>query len=93
MKASGGSIMAFRTDERMKTDVAPGFGHYLVTYDSANRQVRADLFERGASVTAHVMFPTGMSAANVTDGFYEDLLEYAKTHGFRDRFRVVYFQG
>jgi hypothetical protein len=86
-------IMAFRNDKRMTSHAPPTLGQYVVTFDSANEQVRADLFKRGDRVTAYVSFPSGLSASQATDSYYDELVNYAREEGFRDAFRVVYASG
>lgn len=66
------------------------YGKYLGTFLSARGQVRADLFDEGPQVVAHVSFPTGLNVGNVEDGYLIELRSYAKAHGFGDRFRLVY---
>jgi hypothetical protein len=81
--------MPFQTDLLMAGDVGGSFGKYLTTFISKGGQVRADLFSRGKVVEAHVSFTTGFDASSVTDPYVSELWNYAREHGFPDRFRVV----
>jgi hypothetical protein len=81
--------MPFQTDRRLAADAGGGFGQYLITFISKRGQVRADLFRRGMVVEAHVSFPTGLDAGNVSDPYFSELWNYARENGFPDQFRVV----
>ena len=39
---------------------------------------------------AYISFPTGLNASNVEDRYVNELYSYAKTQGFRDRFRMMF---
>ncbi len=41
-------------------------------------------------MVAHISFPTGLNGGNVEDRYVTELRSYAKTHGFADRFHLVY---
>jgi nitric oxide synthase oxygenase domain/subunit len=77
-------------DKEFEEEVGPYHGKYLGTFLSARGQVRADLFDEGPQVIAHISFPTGMDVTNVEDRYLTELRSYAAAHGFGDRFRVVY---
>ncbi|MGO9916623.1 MAG: hypothetical protein ACLQIB_18240 [Isosphaeraceae bacterium] len=77
-------------DQEFEEAVGPYYGKYLGTFLSARGQVRADLFDEGPQVMAHVSFPTGLNVGNVEDRYLVELRSYAKAHGFGDRFRLVY---
>jgi hypothetical protein len=79
-------------DKEFEEDVGPYYGKYLGTFISAHGQVRADLFDAGKEVIAYISFPTGMSGSNVEDEYVSELYLYAKSKGFRDRFRMMYHQ-
>jgi hypothetical protein len=82
--------MPFEVDRRLAADVGGAFGEYLITFISDRGQVRADLFRRSGAVVAHVSFPTGLDAGSVTDPYVSALWDYAREHGFPERFKVVY---
>lgn len=84
--------MPFQTDERLAAGEAKVFGEYLTTFTSATGQVRADYFKRGGVVTAYTSFPTGLTAANVSDPYIVEVWQYARERGLQDQFRVVYSQ-
>jgi hypothetical protein len=79
----------FQTDERLASDVRKAFGEYITTFTSTGGQVRADLFRRGRAVVAHVSFPTGLDATNVTDPYVRELWNYAREQGIADNFKVI----
>ncbi len=81
--------MPFKADQALAADVGDAFGEYLITFLSNSGQVRADLFRRGGAVQAHVSFPTGLDAGNVTDPYVSELWNYAREHSFAERFRVI----
>jgi hypothetical protein len=76
-------------DKEYEERYARYYGKYLGTFLSAGGQVRADLFDRGKEVHAFVSFPTGLNAGNAEDRYYNELLAYAESHGFADRFRFM----
>jgi hypothetical protein len=82
--------MPFQIDRELAADVGSEFGEYLTTFISNRGQVRADLFRRRGAVVAHVSFPTGLYAGNVTDPYVVELSDYAREHGFTDQFKMVY---
>src|ERR1700677_4309568 len=86
----GGFEMPFQNDPRMTSANGWEFGEYLITFLSDGGQVRADLFRKDKFVIAHVSFPTGLYAGNVTDRYYSILLDYARENGFQDLFKVIY---
>jgi len=77
-------------DKEYEEEIGPYYGKYLGTFLSARGQVRADLFDGGSQVIAYISFPTGLSASNVEDHYVDELYEYAKSQGFRDRFRLMF---
>ena len=81
--------MPFQTDEKLDRDVGKAFGEYITTFTSRGGQVRADLFRSGRVVVAHVSFPTGLDASNVTDPYVSELKNYAREHGIADNFKVI----
>jgi hypothetical protein len=83
-------IQLFQDHEFQDEDVEALYGKYLGTFISERGQVRADLFDEGPQVIAHVSFPTGLDITNAEDRYLTELRSYAKAHGFADRFRFVY---
>ncbi len=82
--------MRFYRDERYAAEVGRFYGEYLTSYTSGTGQARADLFRKGdGQVEAHVSFPGGRFASAVTDPYVTDLWEYAREHGFADRFQLI----
>ncbi len=82
--------MPFQRDETYAADIGRVYGEYLATYTSGGGQVRADLFRRGdGRVEAHVSFPRGVFASSVTDPYVTDLWQYAREHGFADKFQLI----
>lgn len=81
--------MPFKTDETLGSDVRKTFGEYMTTFTSRGGQVRADLFREGRAVVAHVSFPTGLDAADVTDPYVSELWSYARKQGIADNFKMI----
>jgi len=81
--------MSFQTDESLARDVRKTFGEYITTFTSRGGQVRADFFRTGRVVVAHVAFPTGLDASNVTDPYVSELWNYARERGIADNFKVI----
>jgi hypothetical protein len=79
-------------EKEIEEDFGHIYGKYLGTFFSAGGQVRADLFDRVKDVVAYVSFPTGLYAGNVEDRYYNELQAYAKSHGFVDRFRLLFVE-
>jgi hypothetical protein len=79
-------------DQVVEEDFGHIYGKYLGTFFSAGGQVRADLFDRVRDVVAYVCFPTGLDAGNVEDRYVNELYSYAESHGFGDRFRLLYVE-
>jgi hypothetical protein len=79
-------------DPIVEEDFGHIYGKYLGTFFSASGQVRADLFDRVIDVVAYVCFPTGLNPGNVDDRYFNELRAYAKSHGFADRFRLLYVE-
>ncbi|MGO9467103.1 MAG: hypothetical protein ACLQVF_23420 [Isosphaeraceae bacterium] len=77
-------------DKEFEEAVGPYYGKYLGTFLSARGQVRADLFDTGRKVLAHISFPTGLNASNVEDRYVAVLEDFAAIEGFGDRFDMVY---
>jgi hypothetical protein len=82
--------MPFQTDKQLAEEKVSIFGEYIITFISEGGQVRADFTRRGGAVVAYVSFPTGLDATNATDSYYTELWDYAREHGFSDKFKVVY---
>ena len=82
--------MPFAADQRLAVEAGRIFGEYLTTFSSGGGQVRADIFRKGRIVEAHVSFPTGLDAAQVTDPYLSELWNYARAEGFADNFKIVY---
>jgi hypothetical protein len=83
-------LMQLVQDKKLKKAVGRDYGEYLGTFFSARRQIRADLFDNGARVTAYISYPTGLNPTIVEDRYVDILDEYAQCEGFADRFRYVY---
>jgi len=81
--------MPFQSDEMIASDVRKAFGEYITTFTSKGGQVRADLFRKGRVVVAHVSFPTGLDAVDVTDPYLSELWNYAREHAMADDFKVI----
>ena len=79
-------------DQEFEEDFGHIYGKYLGTFFSAGGQVRADLFDRVNDVVAYVSFPTGLDPGTVEDRYVNELHAYAKSHGFKDRFRLVFVE-
>jgi hypothetical protein len=79
-------------DPIIEEDFGNIYGKYIGTFFSSRGQVRADLFDRVNDVVAYVCFPTGLYAGNVEDSYYNELQAYARSHGFADRFRLLYVE-
>lgn len=79
-------------DPIVEEDFGHIYGKYLGTYFSTGGQVRADLFDRVKDVVAYVCFPTGLDPGNVEDRYYNELHAYAASHGFADRFHLLYVE-
>ncbi|HZW32531.1 MAG TPA: hypothetical protein VFF52_17590 [Isosphaeraceae bacterium] len=77
-------------DKALKRAVGRDYGKYLGTYFSERREARADLFDLGGRVTAYISYPTGLNPTNIEDPYYDELLDYAESQGFANRFRIVY---
>jgi hypothetical protein len=81
--------MPFQTDDKLASDVRKTFGEYITTFTSRGGQVRADLFRKGRMVVAHVSFPTGLDASDVTDPYVSELRTYAREQGIADNFKMI----
>lgn len=82
--------MPFHRDENYAADVGGLFGRYLTTFVSVpSGQVRAELFRMNGGIIAHICFPTGAGASDVTDPNVSQLREYARREGVADHFRLV----
>jgi hypothetical protein len=77
-------------DETLEKGVGTIFGRYLGTFISERKEVRADIFDTGTHVIAHISFPTGLDLGEVQDQYVSKLHEYAERQGFAKRFRLVY---
>jgi hypothetical protein len=82
--------MVFQHDEAFAAEVKDFFGHYIGTFVSERRQIRADMFKNGELLEAHVSFPTGLSAAKVTDRYLGELKALATKHGLPEKLRIIY---
>ena len=83
--------MPFQRAENYATKVDKVFGEYLTTFVSEPRgEVRAYVFLRGKRVDAHVSFPKGIDATNVTERYVTALWDYAQKEGIADQFHLVY---
>ena len=82
--------MAFQRDAAFAAEVKDFFGNYIGTFESEQRQIRADMFKNGDLLEAHISFPTGLSAGKVTDRYLGDLRAIAKEHGLPERLRIIY---
>jgi len=90
METVGDQQIQLVQDKEYEEEIGPYYGKYLGTFLSARGQVRADLFDAGSQVIAYISFPTGLSASNVEDHYVDELYSYAKSQGFRDRFRMMH---
>jgi hypothetical protein len=82
--------MPFQRDEKYAAEIGNAFGEYLTTFVSQpSGQVRADIFQEKRRVVAHVSFPTGIAASEVTEPYVSALWEYAREHGVADRFQLI----
>lgn len=82
--------MAFQRDTRYAAEVGKIFGEYLTTFVSEPRgQVRADIFQEKRRVVAHVSFPTGIAASEVTEPYVSALWDYAREQSIADQFQLV----
>ncbi|MBT9546821.1 MAG: hypothetical protein IV090_15640 [Candidatus Sericytochromatia bacterium] len=64
-------------DKKFATEVGSFFGKYLGTFNSAHKQVRADLFENSGTVVAYISFKNGLKPEKVTDPYLSPLKEFA----------------
>lgn len=82
--------MSFQHDAAFAAEVKTYFGDYVGTFESEHRQIRADVFKSGGSLVAHVSFPTGLSAARVTDNYMGELRTIATKQGLAEKLKIVY---
>lgn len=82
--------MSFQHDAAFAAEVKTYFGDYIGTFESDQRQVRADVFRNGELLEAHVSFPTGLSAERVTDRYMSELKAIAIKCGLYEKFRIIY---
>jgi len=82
--------MRFLQDNTLIEEVGEVFGRYVATFLSDTHQVRADLFEEDGQLIAHVSFPSGLNATSATDSYVGALNDYARSHGFEGKLRLVY---
>ena len=82
--------MPFQQDETVAKAVAGIFGDYRTTFRSENGEVLAHLLEEGGWLVAHVRMPTGLEIYEITDSYLDELHQFAREHGFEDKFRIVY---
>lgn len=82
--------MPFQRDEKYAAEVGDVFGDYLTTFISQpGGQVRADIFQEKKRVVAHVSFPKGIAASEVTEPYVSALWEYAREKGVADKFQLI----
>lgn len=82
--------MPFQRDEKYAAELGSVFGEYLTTFVSEPRgQIRTDIFRKGRRVEAHVSFPTGIDASDVTEPYVRALWEYARREGVADHFQLI----
>lgn len=82
--------MPFQRDERYAAEIGNRFGEYLTTYVSQPAgQVRAYIFQNRGQVIAHVSFPKGVPATDVTEPFMNQLWNYARENKIEDKFHLV----
>jgi hypothetical protein len=82
--------MPFQKDQKYAAEVGSVFGDYLTTYVSEpGGQVRADIFKEKRRVVAHVSFPTGIAASEVSEPYVSALWEYARAEGIADQFHLI----
>ena len=82
--------MPFLTDTKLARAVKRRYGNYMATFESEHRQVRADVFQEGDWLVAHVSFPTGLNLERVDDKYLTELQTYASQKGFSDKFRLIF---
>jgi hypothetical protein len=82
--------MAFQHDAAFAAEVKDFFGHYIGTFESDQRQIRADMFRNGELLEAHVSFPTGLSATRVTEQYLGELKAIAAEQGLPEKLRIIY---
>jgi len=82
--------VAFQQDTAFAAEVKDFFGHYIGTFVSEQHQIRADMFKNGEVLEAHVSFPTGLSAAKVTDRYLGELKAIATEQGLPEKLRIIY---
>src|SRR5689334_3276597 len=66
------------------------YGHYVDTFESDGRQVRADLFQADDALVAYVRFENGLDITDVTDRWASCLNQIATERGYEGRLRIVY---
>ena len=82
--------MPFERDEKYAAEVEHVLGEYLTTFISQpDGKVRADIFQENKRVVAHVSFPTGTKASEVTEPYVIALWDYAREKGFFEKFDVI----
>lgn len=81
--------MSIEWDDKFAADVGSFYGKYKGTFMSANNQVRADLFEKGDWLVAHVSFAKGYQSWSVTDAYFSDLKRYANEHGYSGKLQLI----
>lgn len=82
--------MPFAQKEDFATRVGEAFGDYRSTFTSTTGQVRAQLFDVGGDLIAHVSFAPGYDGGTVTDRYVTDLRRFADEHGYAGRLRLVF---
>ena len=82
--------MPFQRDKKYADEVGRAFGEYLTTFVSQpDGQVRADIFQVKSGVVAHVSFPKGIAAGEVTEPYVRALWEFAQGKGVADKFQLI----
>ncbi len=82
--------MPFLTDTKFARAVRDSYGRYVETFESDHHQVRADVFQQGEWLVAHVSFPTGLDIGRVEDKYLAELHSFADKKGFSGKFRLVF---
>lgn len=82
--------MPFTVDKEYLDDTDSVYGNYLATFTSPTGQVEARVFQEGRDLVAHVSFPTGLEAWEVTDKWVADLDAFAEGKGLKGNLKIVY---
>lgn len=79
----------FLTDAKFARAAKSSCGDYLATFESDCRQVRADMFNQGEWLVAHVSFPTDLDISRVNDKYLAELQSYVNQKEFSEEFRMA----